>query len=73
MPMIYQYNRFGGYCQIGVGMDCGMLAEIWGTWTENVSFCGGNAAELWWGLKRIDRYFLLNNQGVTGKIKSDVL
>ena len=36
-------------------------------------FCGGNAAELWWGLKRIDRYFLLNNQGVTGKIKSDVL
>jgi hypothetical protein len=40
---------------------------------ENVSFCGGNAAELWWGLKRIDRYFLLNNQGVTGKIKSDVL
>lgn len=25
------------------------------------------------GLKRIDRYFLLNIQGVTGKIKSDVL
>ena len=24
-------NRFGGYCQIGVGMECGMLAEIWGT------------------------------------------
>ena len=30
MPMIYQYNRFGGYCQIGVGMECGMLAEIGG-------------------------------------------
>ena len=36
-------------------------------------FLWRNAAELWWGLKRIDRYFLLNNQGVTGKIKSDVL
>ena len=44
----------------------GKCVFLWRGW-------GGNGAELWWGLKRIDRYFLLNIHGVTGKIKSDVL
>ncbi len=43
-----------------------------GDMNKNESMCGRFAAKLWWGLKRIDRYFLLNIQGVTGKIKSDV-
>lgn len=40
---------------------------------EKHLFEGEDAAKVWLGVKRIERWFLLNNQGVTGKIKSGVL
>ena len=36
-------------------------------------FGGEDAAKVWLGVKRIERWFLLNNRGVTGKIKSGEL
>ena len=40
---------------------------------EKHLFVGWDAAKVWLGVKRIERWFLLNNRGVTGKIKSGVL
>ena len=40
---------------------------------EKQLFEGEDAAKVWLGVKRIERWFLLNNQGVTGKIKSGIL
>ena len=70
---------FGERDAVSIRAGSGIPARILtaGDWLykkEKKHLLGGeDAAKVWLGVKRIERWFLLNNRGVTGKIKSGEL